>query len=138
MRVVLDTNVLVSGIFFTGPPYEILRAWREGRLRLLVTLEIIREYEAVLERLQTQYPGVDATDALALIIAHSEVIKAPALPRLISADPDDDKFLACAVAGRARFIISGDKHMLSLAEYEGVRIVRPRAFLDTTVDEFGR
>lgn len=51
MRVVLDTNVLVSGIFFTGPPYEILSAWQDGRVRLVVTLEIVREYEAVLERL---------------------------------------------------------------------------------------
>ena len=70
----------MSGIFFTGPPYEILSAWRDGRVRLVVTLEIVREYEAVLERLQTQYPAVDATDVLALIVADAEVIAALALP----------------------------------------------------------
>ena len=99
MRVVLDTNVLVSGIFFRGSPHEILSAWRDGRVRLVVTLEIVREYEAVLERLQTQYPAVDATDVLALIVADADVIAAPALAGPVSANPDDDKFLACAVAG---------------------------------------
>ncbi len=62
MRVVLDTKVLVSGIFFTGPSYEILSACRDDRVRLGVSLEIVREYEAILERLQTQYPEIDATD----------------------------------------------------------------------------
>lgn len=135
MRVVLDTNVLVSGIFFNGPPFEILSAWRHGHVQLAVTPEIVREYEAVLARLRAQHPTVIATDVLALVVAHAEFVVAPALPEPVCADPDDDKFLACAVAADARFIVSGDRHLLSIAEYEGVLIVRPRAFIDTAAYE---
>ncbi len=134
MRVVLDTNVLVSGIFFKGPPFEILNAWRDGHVQLAVTPEIVREYEAVLARLQAQYPTVVATDVLVLVLAHADFVTAPPLPEPVCADPDDDKFIACAVAADARFIISGDQHLLSIAEYEGVLIVRPRAFLDAAIN----
>jgi len=130
VRIVLDTNVLVSGIFFNGPPFEILTVWRRGDVLLAVTPEIVREYEAVLARLQSQYPAVVAADLLALVVAHAEFFTAPALPAPACADPDDDKFLACAVAADARFVISGDKHLLALTEYEGVQIVRPRAFIE--------
>lgn len=56
MRVILDTNVFVSGIFFSGPPYEILHAWRQGRVTLVVSVEILSEYERVGQELAKQFP----------------------------------------------------------------------------------
>lgn len=126
----LDTNVLVSGIFFTGAPFDILRAWRHGRFRLCLNPEIALEYEAVLDRLREQFPTVNAQQVLALIVSHADVIATPALDHAVSADPDDDKFIACALAAGASFLVSGDRHLLEVGEYRGVRIVKPRAFLD--------
>ncbi len=57
MRVILDTNVFVSGVFFVGPPYRILEAWRDGKLRLVLTQEILEEYQRVGEALAEQFRG---------------------------------------------------------------------------------
>ena len=59
MRVVLDTNVLVSGVFFTGPPYRILRAWRDGQVQLVISAEIVDEYHRVGEAMAERFPGVE-------------------------------------------------------------------------------
>ncbi|NIM99892.1 MAG: PIN domain-containing protein, partial [candidate division Zixibacteria bacterium] len=59
MRIVLDTNVFVSGVFFTGPPYQILKAWRDGEVQLAVSPEIVEEYQRVGKALANQFPGVD-------------------------------------------------------------------------------
>ena len=132
---VLDTNVLVSGIFFTGPPLVVLRAWRDSRFVLLITRDICREYEAVLTRLMDQFPDVDARPALGLILANSQLVEPASLPEQVCIDPDDDKFIACAVAGGAQFLVSGDSHLLRVGAYEGVQVLRPRAFMDLLDDE---
>ena len=59
MRVILDKNVFASGVFFSGPPYRILEAWRDGKLQLVVSQEILEEYRRVGERLAKQFPGVN-------------------------------------------------------------------------------
>ena len=59
MRIILDTNVLVSGIFFGGPPYKILKAWRDGSIELVVSNEILEEYFSVSEILSIEFPGID-------------------------------------------------------------------------------
>ena len=133
MRVVLDTNVLVSGVFFKGAPFEILQAWHRDQFQLRLSPEIILEYEAVLQRLRDQFPGVDALGILAVVVSNAEVIDAPPLEEQVSADPDDDKFIACAVAAGARFLLSGDRDLLDVEAYGRVRIVKPRAFLDAHI-----
>lgn len=130
MRVILDTNVFVSGVFFGGPPMRILEGWRDGALELLVSPEILEEYAEVGDRLRARYPGVDATPVLALVVREATVVHAPALPEPLCSDPDDDKFVACAVAGRCRLIVSGDKHLLTISGYRRIQVLRPRAFVD--------
>jgi len=130
MRVVLDTNVFVSGIFFAGPPYQILEDWRDGRVQLLVSREIMLEYQRVGERLAKQFPGVELGPILNLLAFTAEIISAPDLPETVCSDSDDVKFLACAVAGNAKCIVSGDKHLLDASGYRGIKVVRPRKFLD--------
>ncbi len=130
MRIVLDTNVFVSGVFFAGPPFKILEAWRDGRVKLLVSREILIEYQQVGERLAKQFPGVELGPILNLLTFTADIISAPDLPERICSDSDDDKFLACAVAGNAKCIVSGDKHLLDVSGYRGVKVVRPRTFLD--------
>jgi putative PIN family toxin of toxin-antitoxin system len=93
MRIVLDTNVFISGIFFSGPPFEILRAWREGRVQLLVSPSILDEYQRIGAELALQFPDVDIRPFLDLLTIQAEIVLAPALPSVIHDDPSDDKFL---------------------------------------------
>ena len=130
MKVVVDTNVLISGVFFGGMPSRVLEAWRDGRINLVASPDILEEYRRVGEQLAVQFPGVSLAPLLALLVMTAEVIEPPGLPEQVSRDPDDDKFIACALAGDCRLIISGDKDLLEVSGYQGVKIVTPREFLD--------
>ncbi|OGO32362.1 MAG: putative toxin-antitoxin system toxin component, PIN family, partial [Chloroflexi bacterium RBG_16_54_11] len=98
MRIVLDTNVLISGIFFTGQPYRILRAWQDGKIGLVVSSDIFFEYIRVVDLLAEQYPNINITLVLDLVMRDADVFMAKPLPVSVSEDPDDDKFIACALA----------------------------------------
>ena len=130
MRVVVDTNVLVSGIFFGGAPYRIVLAWRDGEIEVVVSPEIVDEYWGTAQRIAERFPGVDVTPILGLLVARATIVVAPPLPKAVCEDSADDKFLACALAGRARIVISGDKQLLKVTGYRGIRVQRPRAFVD--------
>jgi len=129
VRIVLDTNVFVSGIFFKGPPHRILLGWQDGRVQLLVSAAILDEYHRVKDELASQFPDVDLAQFLQLLTVHAEVIESPLLPPVIQEDPSDDRFLECAVAGKADCIVSGDKHLLKLVEFQGIPILKPAVFL---------
>ena len=130
MRVILDTNVFISGVFFGGLPARILGAWRDDRIQPVLSAEILEEYQRVGQILGGQYPGVDLEPFLTLLAVHAEIVEAPALPQPVSADPDDDKFLACAVAAGVAVIVSGDKDLVDQSGWRGVRVLRPRQFVD--------
>jgi len=130
MKIVLDTNVFVSGVFFSGPPYQILRAWRNQEFQIVISLDILDEYYRVGEEFSDQFPEVDLNPVLELVTTKAELIEAALLDEAVCDDPDDDKFFACAIAGGANIIISGDKHLLKMSGYQGVEVVRPRQFVD--------
>lgn len=134
MRIVVDTNVFVSGVFFSGPPYRILAAWRDGKMNLVVSPAILAEYERVGSRLATQFPGVTLEPFLTLLRRHGEIVQASPLPQAVCDDPDDDKFLACALAARCKLIVSGDKHLLRMSGYKGIAVLRPRAFVEAHLE----
>jgi putative PIN family toxin of toxin-antitoxin system len=130
MNAVIDTNVLISGIFWSGTPAEILRRWAEGKFRMVVTPEILDEYERVIELMEQKYPRVTAARLLLNAISvNGELITAPKLGLSICKDPDDDKFIAAAIASNSEFIVTGDKLLLAVNGYQGVRIVPPAKFL---------
>lgn len=130
MKIVLDTNVLVSGIFFAGPPYEILKAWRDGKINLVISTAILEEYQRVVEKLAQEFRGVDVTRILNLLTVSAEIIHAPPLPEPVCSDLEDDKFLACAIAGSAAYVISGDKQLLKVSRHGNVKVVNPRWFVE--------
>lgn len=130
MKIVLDTNVFVSGVFFTGPPYQILKAWRDRRIQILISGEILEEYHRVGKQLHEQFPEVDLEPILQLITTHAVMVQPQKLPNAVCADPDDDKFLACALAGKSKIIISGDKQLLKVSGHKGIKVIRPRKFVD--------
>ena len=135
MRIVLDTNVLMFGIFWAGPPAKILAAWSEGRFDLLASLEILTEYRRVGKRLGEQYPSIDIGPVLDLVIRESRIVESDPQPANACDDPDDVKFLACAIAGRATCVVSGDRALLRASGYEGIEVVTPREFLKRFVDK---
>ena len=134
MKVVVDTNVLVSGVFFGGNPARVLEAWRDDLVQLVVSAEILEEYRRVGERLASQHEGVALGPFLALLATHAEIVEPVSLPKQISRDPADDAFIACAVSGRCRYIISGDNDLLEVGSYRKVKNVTPRAFVDAVLE----
>lgn len=130
MRVILDTNVFVSGVFFSGPPHQILKAWRDGKLRLVISAEILEEYRRVGQALGEQFPAVDLGPLLDLVAGNAEMCPAQSLSAPVCVDPDDDKFFACAVAGNIKVIVSGDKHLLQVSGYRNISVLKPREFVD--------
>lgn len=127
MRVVADTNTLVSGLLWQGNPRRVLDAARAGTLQMYTTAALLAELEDVLQR-----PKFAQRLSLAGVTSHTLVLGYAALARLVEpavitpvilADPDDDAVLACAVAARAEIIVSGDSHLLDLKDYEGILIV---------------
>ncbi len=126
----LDTNVFISGIFFSGPPYQILKAWRKRDLEIVISLEILDEYYRVGEELSAQFPEADLNPILDLVTTKAELVEAAPLDEAVCDDPENDKFFACAIAGGADLIISGDKHLLKMSGYQGIKVVKPRQFVD--------
>lgn len=129
IRAVIDTNVFVSS-FFGGNPRKVIDLWKNGQLRLCLSPGIVDEYIKVLYRL-----GLDNEDGLEELLrffarGHSIIFthRMPSL-KIVAEDPDDDKFMACAVALNAKYIISGDKALLAVEKYMGIRIVSSKVFL---------
>ncbi len=131
MKVVLDTNVFLSGVFFGGLPYEILRAWRDRRLSLVYSPDILDEYRRTGEKLARQFEGVDLDPFLALVVSEGKLFVSPALLEAVCDDPEDDKFFACAIASKCKVIISGDKHLLKATGYHGIEVLKPRVFAES-------
>jgi len=129
VKVILDTNVFISGVFFSGPPYRILSAWRDGMLQLVVSQDILTEYWRVAEAFAEEYPSIDLQPILDLLTIESELHIVKDLPCPVCSDPDDDKFLACAIASKSKIIISGDKHLLRVSGYQDIEILKPHEFL---------
>jgi putative PIN family toxin of toxin-antitoxin system len=128
MRVVLDTNVLVSAIFFGGIPATILAAWGEGRFEILTSVDILTEYRRVVDRLVRRFPSVEAHPVLDLVIRECRLVEPVSVPESACDDPDDLKFLRCALAGGARCIVSGDRALLRATGFERLAVLTPRAF----------
>lgn len=130
MKVILDTNVIISGIFFTGPPYDILKAWQSKKIQLVISSDIFKEYKRVAELLNDKYKDNDINPILNLIAMNSDIVDSIDLPFSLCEDPSDDKFIACAISGRIKFIVSGDKHLLKLSGYKNINILKPKEFID--------
>lgn len=130
LKVVMDTNVFISGIFFSGTPYQVLRAWQSGEFELVVSQEILEEYKRVGETLGEDRPAIDWKRIYDFVVRYAKVYKPVKLAEPVCEDPDDDKFFACALASGSEVIISGDKHLLKVSGWQGIDVLKPREFLD--------
>ncbi len=129
MKVVVDTNVLLSGLFYQGPCRQVYLAWTAGSFVGVVTPEILAEYRRAANRYVGTERDPEVEEALELILVNSELIDAPSLRHAICRDPDDDKFIACALHSDADCIVTGDKDLLALTGKLPVAILKPAQFL---------
>jgi len=129
MRVILDTNVFMSGLFWGGSPGEILDAWGSKFLTIVFSKNILTEYLRVSDELSKKYRQIDIAPFINLLTIHGELHEPKKLSISISRDPDDDKFIALAISANCPCIISGDKDLLVLNEFHGIEILKPGDFV---------
>ena len=129
MRVVLDTNVVISGIFFAGTPSRIVDAWIDDTFDLAISTEILEEYRDVAARISAKFPSVELGPVLDRIASHALLVVPEKLPEDACTDRDDIKFLECALGCRANCVVSGDRALLRAAGYGGVEVLTPRQFV---------
>jgi len=134
IKVVIDTNVIVSSVIKkTGVTFSLIEKWKKKGFILLLSEPIIKEILEVLSR-----PRIRAISKMSkeeirefgLLLYEGSRLIEPATSIIACQDPDDNKFLECAVSGEADYIVSKDKHLLDLEEYEGIKILTPEGFLD--------
>ena len=134
VKVVVDINVLVSALLFGGKPGKLIPLWQRGTMKPLASKEIIEEYLRVLTYPKFKLAEEDINFLLYQeILPYFDVIDVEPGPRIIKKDPEDDKFIRCALAGKAKWIISGDRHLLALKTYQIVKILTPSDFLQKVV-----
>ncbi len=139
MRIVADTNVVLSGLLWKGPPQQLLDAGRHKQLTLVTSLPLLTELAEVIKRdkfaarlRKAQMSAMTLVEDYA-VIAH--VIETTALPQPVTRDPDDDQVLACALASKADAIVSGDTDLLTLKSYQGIPIFTAAQAVDNIKDK---
>ncbi|GAB4550161.1 MAG: putative toxin-antitoxin system toxin component, PIN family [Anaerolineae bacterium] len=141
LKVVLDTNVFVSSLLIKqGLPAQALDAWRDRRYLLVSSPAIISELQATLSypRIRRKYAitDQDVADLCALLERDALLVSRDArVAGAVPDDPADERVLACALDAGADLIVSGDRHLLDLREYQGIPILAIRAFLERLAEE---
>jgi putative PIN family toxin of toxin-antitoxin system len=133
-RVVLDTNILISALITPrGTPAKVLQSWRAGHFDLVTSPHLLLELREALSRphLKDRYrlSPTDTRDFITLLTSAAFLVTTREVASALLRDPDDLAVLACALAGDAEYIVTGDLDLLHLRSFEGVQIVRPSPFL---------
>ena len=130
MKIVIDTNVFISAVFFGGLPLKVLHSIISKRNDAYISPQIWDEYNDVIERLTKKYPSRLKHQLIDEVFKVFKVIS-PSTAISICRDPDDDKFLSCAIDAGCQYLVSGDDDLLSLGKVEDVTICTPSEFLNT-------
>ncbi|MBO4440086.1 MAG: putative toxin-antitoxin system toxin component, PIN family [Spirochaetaceae bacterium] len=128
MKIVLDTNVIISAIFFGGLPEQIIKCLFDGKFSVFASPQIVQEYLETYTAIHKKYADKGNSAVLQKIIEKSTIIE-PKHKISICRDSDDDKFISCALEGKCLYIVSGDNDLLSLGKIENVEIITVSDFL---------
>jgi putative PIN family toxin of toxin-antitoxin system len=127
VRVVLDTNTIVSRLLWSGPPHQLLDAARDKRITLYSSAALVAELAEVIARerflAHLRTAGVSAVELVAVFAQLAKLVIPAEVGPTVTADPDDDQVLACALAAEARMIVTGDKLLRNLKFYQSIPIV---------------
>ena len=131
MKVVIDTNIFVSS-FFGGNLRKIIDLWKNGNINLCLSKDILDEYIGVLQRIGLKDVN-EIEELLSLFAKGFNILFTTKTPKIkaVKDDPEDDKFIECAVALKAEIVITGDKALKAIGEYMGIKILTPQQFLKT-------
>ncbi len=134
LKLVLDTNTIVSAFFWEGNEAELFRKIEQGKAELYVSIEILKEVEKVIKRPKfnevMRKANLTPDQIIQKIVSLSHLVIASKLNIKVCRDEKDDKFLECAESAKADDIISGDEDLLSLKEYNGILVVRTSEILE--------
>ena len=129
MKVVLDTNILISALGWLGNSRWIIGQIIDKKLNLAISLDILDEFHGVAARLKFEFSEEEITDFIDSIMEVAELVVPVEKLEIIKDDPSDNKILECAIEARVDYIISGDRHLLKLKEFKGIKIVTAAQFL---------
>jgi len=129
IRVVIDTNVLISS-FWGKKPEEVIKLWAKGAVTAVISPDILKEYLEVIQRFDLSEDDMDAVMEVLSDSAHNIYVTPREKVNAVKKDKSDNKFIECAIAGRAIYIISGDKHLRDVKEYKGIEILTPAEFIE--------
>lgn len=130
-RVVLDTNTLISALLFSGTASRLVPLWQSRRMTVLVSKEILKEYLRVLA-----YPKFQLGDREIRALIEDELLPFVETVRVrrrlavVRRDPEDNKFLECAAASRAKYLVTGDRDLRDLESYRGITVLTVGEFLE--------
>ena len=134
MNIVADTNVVISGLLWQGAPRQLLILARQRDIFLFTSLTLLAEIEVVLKREKffnrLEIAHINPQELVSGYTALAELVIPKSILPIVIEDPDDDEVIACAEAAKANYIVSGDKHLLNLATYKGIPILRPNEFIN--------
>ena len=128
VKAVLDTNVYISAILFGGKPERIRKLSKEGKIEILISEAIIAEIAEVLRK-TFDWGNLQISQTINEIREITTLVTPRQTLSIIKKDEDDNRILECAAEGKAGYIVSGDKHILLLKEYQGIKILSPAQFL---------
>jgi len=130
LKVVLDTNVLISAILFGGKPRQILEKAIRGEIRLCLSQPILEELKGVLQRSKFDYSAEMIQVILTELTGIADFVNPSKTIDVVYEDPDDNRILECAVEAEANYIITGDSHLLKLIRYRNIEVLNAGAFLE--------
>ena len=131
VKVVADTNIYISALFWRGNPHKLIHLCFEGKAKLVISRQIIDELERILlTDGKFEMPREDVALYSEIILSHSELVCPAFTLNVIIKDPADDRILECAVEGEVDYLVSGNKHLLDVKEFRGIKIVTARQILE--------
>ncbi|CCO08448.1 putative toxin-antitoxin system toxin component, PIN family [Desulforamulus hydrothermalis] len=129
MRITVDTNVLISALGWNGAEAAVIEMVLDSSLVLCLSAQILSEFYRVVNYPKFGFTDEEIDGFIGRLLTNSIIVNPSQSINAVADDPDDNKIIECAVEGKAEYIISGDKHLLSLGEYKNVKILRASEFL---------
>lgn len=129
MRITVDTNVLISALGWNGAEAAIIEMVLQSGLELCLSAQILSEFYRVVQYPKFGFSNEEIDGFIGRLLPNVFFVSPTQNIDAVPADPDDNKIIECAVAGKSSYIISGDKHLLHLREFEGIKILRASEFL---------
>lgn len=128
VKVVLDTNVFISALFWRGAPRQVFKETLQGTVLNFISPQILQELkEKLLEKFEV--PLEKVKEFLEIVVFNSQIVYPKSKLNIVKKDSSDNKIIECALEAKASFVISGDKHLLEIKEYKEVKIISPKEFL---------